>query len=148
MRFSLGGSPAHTPAQAAADVAEQGHWHPEHIPAVLNECATPIRISPQSLRLLPLPLPLQLLLLLLLLPPPLTYRAPSAATELADKTPHGAAHMDVRRFSTIQGCIVEKSCQRSEPASRSGVGAEAGCVSFGYFFFAQAKKSDSLPAGE
>jgi len=53
----------------------------------------------------------------------LTYRAPSVATELADKTPNGATHTDVRRFSTIQGCIVEKSCQRSGPASRSGVGA-------------------------
>ena len=56
--------------------------------------------------------------------------------------------MDARRFSPRQGCRVEKSRWRSGPASRSGVGAEAGCVSFGYLFFAQAKKSNSLPEGE
>ncbi len=56
--------------------------------------------------------------------------------------------MDARRFSPRQGRRVEKSRWRSGPASRSGVGAEAGCVSFGYLFFAQAKKSNSLPEGE
>ena len=77
----------------------------------------------------------------------LTYRAPSAATEPVGRT-RRATCMDARRFSPRQGCRVEKSRWRSGPASRSGVGAEAGCVSFGYLFFAQAKKSNSLPEGE
>ncbi|MNV87885.1 hypothetical protein D3C71_1820420 [compost metagenome] len=54
--------------------------------------------------------------LLLLLFRILIFRFPSVATELADKTPNGATHKDVRRFSTRQGCLVEKSCQWSGPA--------------------------------
>ena len=53
--------------------------------------------------------------------------------------------MDARRFSTGQGRPVEKSRQRSGPAMRSIVGAQAGGAFFAPGFFAQAKKGGSRP---
>jgi len=68
---------------------------------------------------------------------------PSAATEPAGKT-RRATCMDAHRFSTRQGCRVEKSCWRSGPGARSARGAEAGRAFFGPPFFARAKKGGSL----
>ena len=56
--------------------------------------------------------------------------------------------MDARRFSTRQGCLVEKSRRRSGPGARSASGAEAGRAFFGPRFFARAKKGGSHPEGE
>ena len=52
--------------------------------------------------------------------------------------------MDARRFSTRQGCLVEKSRRRSGPGARSASGAEAGACFSWLLLFARAKRSNSL----
>ena len=52
--------------------------------------------------------------------------------------------MDARRFSTRQGCLVEKSRRRSGPGARSASGAQAGRAFSWLLLFARAKRSNSL----
>ena len=78
----------------------------------------------------------------------LIYRAPSAATQPTDKTPNGATcrtHVVFRRYRDVSS----KNPGGGVDPRRVALWAQRqGVLSFGYFFFAQAKKSDSLPAGE
>ncbi len=72
------------------------------------------------------------------------FRVPFRSDGVDGQDPAGAACMDARRFSTRQGCLVEKSRRRSGPSPRSGLGAEAGACFSWLLLFARAKRSNSL----
>ena len=87
-------------------------------------------------------------LLLLLLLKPLTYRAPSAATELADRTPQGRRTRMCVVFRRDRDVSSKNPASGVDPRRVAAWARRQGVLSFGYLFFAQAKKSNSLPAGE
>ena len=93
---------------------------------------------------LPLALPLHsalaLAIAVALAPKALDLPGPFRSDGAGRQDPARGDVRDARRFSTVQGCIVEKSCQRSGPASRSGVGAEAGCAFFWLSFLCTSKE--------
>jgi len=76
----------------------------------------------------------------------LTCGFPSAATQPVGVT-RRATCRDARRFSTRQGCLVEKSRRRSEPGARSATGAEAGRVSLGHLSLHEQRKVARAPKG-
>jgi len=73
------------------------------------------------------------------------FRVPFRSDGADGQDPSGATCMDARRFSTRQGCLVEKSRRRSGPGVPQARRARRqGRAFFGPRFFARAKKGGSL----